>query len=110
MFKIEQEYKKIIETEFPPVPQNDELYDLFSELVELDGFVMGTVLSFIKQGSLNMNIINCGDEFNRLLSDIHIKSKELDLLVDYKQKLDKLIHLCEQKSKILYDNDLRNNE
>ncbi|CAD7289222.1 hypothetical protein LMG7974_01414 [Campylobacter majalis] len=106
MFKIEQEYKKVMETEFPPIPQEDELYDLFSELAELDGFVMGAVSSFIKQGNLDINIVNCRNEFDRLLSDVHIKSGELDLLVKYKQKLDKLILLCKQKDKELNNRKL----
>lgn len=95
---LEKQYKKIWCLPFPETPESDELYDLFSELVELDCFIMGAVSSYLEEHKLLYNLDNCDREFNDLLRMVKVKSKELDSILSYKNELDKLIALLMEYS------------
>lgn len=89
--KVEKQYKIVEGMKFPEPPEEDELYDLFVELVELDGYVMGVASKYIKSGILTERLFHCDAEFLNIQHKINIKSQELDNILRYKEELDKLI-------------------
>ena len=90
---VKEQYNKILDCKFPEPPENDILYDLFTELVELDGYIMGIVSSYLKCGVVDRKKLKCDAEFLRIYSQINNSSKELDEILKYKKELDKLILL-----------------
>ena len=69
------------------------MYDLFSELVELDGYIMGLISSYLKNGEINTKLLECDEQFLELCSKIKNSSRELEEILNYKKELDKLISL-----------------
>lgn len=90
--KLSKQYEKIVALKFPQIPEDDILYDLYSELVELDGYVMGIITTFIKEGEKN-DLLCYDSEFNEILSNIHKESDELESLISYKKELDNLTYI-----------------
>lgn len=84
------DFRKI---KFPTEPEEDEVYNLFSELVELDGHIAGLVSSYLKNKHINFNLLDVDGEFNSLLSIISVDSNSVKEIVEYKNRLDELIKI-----------------
>jgi hypothetical protein len=61
---LEQEFTKLKNMKFPEKPVEDELFDLFSELVSLDGHIAGLVSSYLKDRPINCKLLDADGEFN----------------------------------------------
>lgn len=93
---LEEEYKKFLKNEFPKAPEEDELYDLFAELVLLDGHIAGLVSSYLANCNINFELLDVDDEFNELANNIKIDSKSSVELNERKKQLDKLVHIIKE--------------
>ena len=93
--KLKDEFELFKSMPFPEKPDDDELYDIFSELVELDGHIAGLVSSMLKGKKVNRELLYVDQTFNKLVDDYHPKSKEfqaeMQAYKDYKKKLDRLL-------------------
>ena len=94
---IEEQYNKLLKLTFPETPEDDLLYDLYSELVEIDGYIMGAVLTYLKKGKINFNSLVCDEKFIQICERISIHSEELEEILQYKRELDKLVLLFEKR-------------
>ena len=93
---IKEQYNKVLKLTFPETPEDDLLYDLYSELVEIDGYIMGAVLTYLKKGKTNFNSLAWDEKFGRICAKISIHSEELEEILQYKRELDKLVLLFEK--------------
>lgn len=94
---IEEQYNKMLKLSFPQAPDEDLLYDLYSELVEMDGYIMGAISAYLKKGKTNFNSLVCDAEFMQIFAQISIQSEELKEILQYKWELDKLVMLFEKQ-------------
>lgn len=85
--QLEEQYTMLLNAKFPDIPDEDELYDLYSELNLLDGHISGLVSSYLKNTNINFKLLDADDEFNSLLSDINIESESLDELEDDRKEM-----------------------
>lgn len=90
--EIKKQYNYVMELKFPEIPEEDELYDLFSELVELDGYIIGIISKYLKTGIIDISKLDCDSEFIKLYSQIKGEYPELEKIIHYKYELDKLIN------------------
>ena len=94
--QLEEEYTNLLNSKFPDIPDEDELYDLFSELTLLDGHISGLISSYLRNTQINFKLLDVDDEFNSLLSDISIESESLDEILKRKKQLDKLLQMIKK--------------
>ncbi len=90
---VKEQYNRVLAYKFPDSPEDDNLYDLFSELVEIDGYIMGMVSKYLKNGEIDLEKLKCDDEFMRIYAQIGNISEEMYEIIKYKEELDKLIGL-----------------
>ncbi|MBA4688758.1 MAG: hypothetical protein H2184_16645 [Candidatus Galacturonibacter soehngenii] len=90
---IKAKYEEIYNLEFPNTPEDDELYDLYAELVEIDMSIMGVVSKYIKKDEIDISMLKCDDEFNEMLNEISSEKEGINELLYYKSKLDSLIDM-----------------
>lgn len=96
---IKKQYSIVLEMQFPNPPEEDELYDLFSELVEIDAYIMGVVSRYFKNGLVDKINCNYDEVFLQILDGVGVTSIELDYILQYKSELDKLMtNLIQQLS------------
>lgn len=100
--KLKQEFYEFKSLPFPEPPDDDSLYDLYSELVELDAYVAGIISSFISGQKIDRKLIYLGKEFdNKLASFIEKRNEKILFQYKlYKEKIDNLITMIIY----LYDN------
>ena len=90
---LDQEFNKLKEMKFPEEPEEDELYDLFSELISLDGHIAGLVSTYLKGKLINYKLLDADGEFIEIRANIQIKSDSLTSMDAYKQQLDLLVQI-----------------
>lgn len=88
-----KQYNYVMKLKFPEIPEEDGLYDLFSELVEIDGYIMGLITNYLKTGIIDISKLDCDSEFIKLYTKVKGKYSELDEIIHYKYELDKLTDL-----------------
>ena len=94
---VEGQYNKILKIAFPQVPKDDMLYDLYAELVEIDGYIMGVVSTYLKSGEIKVQNLTCDESFVEIYEQLNLQSKELEEILRYKKELDELVFLYEGK-------------
>lgn len=96
--KLMKKYKKFKRLTFPELPENSDLYDLYAELVALDGHIAGLVSSYLKGNTINLKLLHVDGEFNKLVTELKEKKHEmngLSVYLKYKEKIDELIRIIE---------------
>ncbi len=93
---LDQEFNKLKEMKFPEEPEEDELYDLFSELVSLDGHIAGLISTYLKGKQINYKLLYADDEFNEIRAKIQMKSDSLMSMDEYKKQLDLLVQIVKE--------------
>jgi hypothetical protein len=89
--KVFEKFKRI---SCPEPPENDDLYDLYSELMEYDGHVAGLVSSFLNGNQISRSLVYQNEEIiERLTSLTDDNSDELLPLKNYFQLLDEMIQM-----------------
>lgn len=94
--RLNQEYKKFKNMKFPEEPEEDELYDLFSELVSLDGHIAGLISTYLTGKPINYKLLDADDEFVEIRENIQMTSESLANIDDYKLQLDLLIQIIKE--------------
>lgn len=89
--QLAEKFEEFMQIEFPNEPEEDDYYDLFSELVELDGHIAGLITSYLKNMDINFALLDADDAFNNLLSELSTETQPVKDMVDYKKHLDALI-------------------
>jgi hypothetical protein len=99
--ELSKEYESFKELPFPEPPESDELYDIFSELVEYDGYVAGLISSFLKGNIPNRGSIEVGSNLELKLDSYFTNSdEESRCLLEYrayKGRLDLLLELLRRR-------------
>ena len=90
---VRKQYNHVMELKFPEIPEEDELYDLFSELAELDGYIMGIISKYLKTGIIDISKLDCDSEFMKLYYQVKGQYSEVEEIIHYKYELDKLMDL-----------------
>lgn len=54
---------------FPSEPEEDSAYDLYTELIELDGHIAGLISSYLEDEKIKYELLDADNEFNDLLND-----------------------------------------
>jgi len=98
--KIVEELEKFKRVEFPRVPIEDELSELYSELVMIDSHIIGLVSKYIKDIPFDIKQLCVDDTYISLLSGVDNPSDSVREIVDYKRKIDTLVQMvlnCERQ-------------
>lgn len=96
--RLIEKYQKLKGLSFPELPENDDLYDLYAELVLIDGHIAGLVSSYLKGNKINLELLHVDGEFNKLVTELKEKKHEmngLSVYLKYKEKIDELIRIIE---------------
>lgn len=97
MNTLRETFEKFKSMPFPENPENDELYDIFSDLVQLDGHIAGLASSVLSGKIVDKELVFVDEEMNNRLNLINTNSrkeaKELLALRDYKRELDSLTNI-----------------
>ena len=97
--KLKIAYENFLEITFPEAPENDTLYDLYAEFVELDGYIAGIISSFINGKQIDISNLNTGDIRDKLINfTITDKQTENAVLqyINYLDRLDDLISMIKR--------------
>ncbi|WP_047153900.1 hypothetical protein [Aneurinibacillus tyrosinisolvens] len=82
---------------FPEAPQDDDLYDIFTDLVEYDSHIAGLVTSFLNNKKINRKFVNKNNEIENKISSLSEKqNQEVSEIKTYKNKLDNLVDLLKE--------------
>jgi len=88
------EFENLKQVPFPKTPTSDSLYDIFSEIVELDGHIAGLVSSLIRGNMVQRKLVfideGLNDKINSYITTNPNEAEELLTYRDYKAELDKL--------------------
>ena len=87
--ELEKQYINFVNEPFPDPPVDDDLDDLYCQLVEYDSYISG-IISYILAGKVIPYHVNVVD--SELESSIkeHENHSELKPLLDYKEKIDNI--------------------
>ncbi len=77
---------------FPDAPEDDEIYDLFAELVELDGHIAGLISSYLKGKTIDFKLLDADSEFERISNSLVEKSAANEIK-EYKMELDEMVRM-----------------
>lgn len=94
--KIKIAYDKFRKIPFPEPPIDDNLYDLYSELVEFDAYIAGLISSFINGKKINNCDLYIDEKMMKKLINFETNNKqtkkELSVYLNYTNKLNDLIN------------------
>jgi hypothetical protein len=90
-------YENFRKISFPKPPTDDNLYDLYSELVEFDTYTSGLISSFIKGKKIDKYELSFEEKIknqfiNYKTTDTQTK-KEISTYIDYINELNELIRM-----------------
>lgn len=85
-----EEFKRI---PCPEPPESDDLYDLYSELMEYDGHVAGLVSSFLNGNQISRSLVYRNEKLIERLITNPDDTDELNLLKSYFEQLDEMIQM-----------------
>lgn len=63
-------YNSLLNSQFPEQPENDALYDLYADFIELDGYYAGIISSFIKGKVLEISKYRIDTVFDERLKKV----------------------------------------
>ena len=82
---------------FPEPPITDELYDIYSEIVEFDAYIAGLISSLINNKKINKCDLHMDENIKHNLINFKTTDKqtkkELYIYINYINKLEALINL-----------------
>ena len=93
--KLKTAYENFQKIPFPSPPIDDELYDIYSELVEFDAYAAGLISIFIKGKKINQFNLYVDKKINKKLINFKTTNKqtkkEILTYINYINKLNELI-------------------
>jgi hypothetical protein len=82
---------------FPEPPIADELYDIYSEIVEFDAYIAGLISSLINNRKINKCDLHMDENIKQNLINFKTTDKqtkkELSIYINYLNKLEELINM-----------------
>jgi hypothetical protein len=88
--KVFDEFKQV---KCPEPPENDDLYDLYSELMEYDGHVAGLVSSFLNGNHISRALVFRNEKLVEMITSFPEDSDELHPIKHYFYKLDEMVQM-----------------
>ena len=92
---LKEQFNKVWNKPFPQLPEDDSLDDLFADLVEMDGYIVGAVSTYLKKGEKRFKSLVCDKKFNQLCREITTHTEDFEEIMQYKKELDKLVSIYE---------------
>ncbi|WP_078557070.1 hypothetical protein [Bacillus alkalicellulosilyticus] len=94
--ELEISFNDFINTSFPEAPEDDDLYDIYSDLVEYDSHIAGIVSSLLGGKKVNKSLIFLNDDLEKKIN-ANGNNSELKDIREYKNKIDNLVMLIIKK-------------
>lgn len=95
--KLKIAYDHFRKIPFPEPPIDDELYGIYSELVEFDAYIAGLISSFLKGKKISKSDLHMDENIKKNLINFKTTNKqtkdELSVYINYLNKLDELIKM-----------------
>ncbi len=91
-------FNKFRKIPFPKPPIADELYDIYSEMIEFDAYIAGLISSIINKKKINKSDLHMNEKIKFALNNFetHDKQteKELSIYINYMNELEALINIA----------------
>jgi hypothetical protein len=95
--QLKEKWRQFLNLPFPKFPERNQLSDLFVELVDIDGFVAGNVMTTLKGKKVRKDWLYIDQGFNEKLDQVKTEmNEEWNNLKLRKDKLDELMRLVIQ--------------
>jgi hypothetical protein len=94
--ELEIYFNDFINTPFPKAPEDDDLYDIYSDLAEYDSHIAGIVSSLLGGKQVNKSLIFLNNDLEKKIN-ANGNNSELKDIRDYKNRIDKLVMLIIKK-------------
>lgn len=98
--ELKQKFAAFKELPFPQNSINDELSDIFAELIQYDGHVAGLVTTFLAGKPIRRELVWVDRVIDQQLKDVHPKDgRDYETISQYqlyKSRLDELVELLKQ--------------
>jgi hypothetical protein len=98
--ELQQKFSEFKQLPFPENSANDELSDIFAELVQLDGHVAGLVTTFLLGKPVRRELVYIDLDLDQKLQAFQPSSvteqKTVSAYQTYKSRLDELISFLQQ--------------
>lgn len=98
--KLAIAFQEFIKIDFPVPSENDELNDIYFELLEYDGHVAGLVSSYLKGSPINKEFIFRNKTIINSLNNFSGYTEEFLSLKCYFGKLDDMVQMLSRLDKI----------
>lgn len=100
LLALEEAYRKHTQTALPDAPMEDEVYEIYAELVLLDAHISGLVSSYLKGKKIDFDLLNAGRAFETMVIKAEPQFESLRQMVERKEQLDQLVNMIKAIERI----------
>ncbi|WP_438433840.1 hypothetical protein [Gorillibacterium sp. sgz500922] len=95
--KLQEFYVLLSITPFPEAPENDDVYDAYSELVEYDGHVAGLASSALRGNRIDKHLVFKNHKLDAFIEEIEADNEsEVKSIKNYKNLLDSIVTILQE--------------